>query len=93
MSKITKETALHIAKLAALKFDPKELDKYTQKFKRVLEYVEKLNELKTDGIEPTSHAIAENDSKLRDDINVKFEGTDEILSNRLLEVPKVLGEE
>lgn len=96
MSKISKETVEKVARLASLKFDPKTLATYTQKFARVLEYVEKLNELDTKGIEPTSHATDENGSGLREDVTVKFDGTDGILKNapklngRLVEVPKVV---
>ena|SRR3989338_371750 len=96
MSKIMKETVEKVARLASLKFDPKTLAAYTQKFARVLEYVEKLNELDTNGIEPTSHATNEKGEGLREDTTVKFDGADGILKNapkldgRLIEVPKVV---
>lgn len=96
MAKITKETVEYVARLASLKFDPKQLETYTKKFASVLEYVEKLNKVDTKGIEPTSHAIEGISADLREDKAVKFSAVDEILNNapkkkgRLVEVPKVI---
>jgi aspartyl-tRNA(Asn)/glutamyl-tRNA(Gln) amidotransferase subunit C len=99
MAKITKETAEYVAKLALLKFEAKELDSYTAKFKRVVEYIEKLNELNTEGINPTSHAVEEKDPRLREDASFKFADSDKIIEaapakfGRLIEVPKVIEQE
>ena len=97
MAKITKDIVQHVARLARLNFTSDELAKYTQKFSRVLEYVAKLNELKTDNIEPTSHATEQLPLlRLREDVVNNFEGADSILDSapktdgRLIEVPKVI---
>ena len=47
----------HIATLARLKFDDSEAEKIKDDLNSILGYVEKLNELNTDDIEPTSHAL------------------------------------
>lgn len=51
---ITKEEVKHIAKLAHLKLNEEQLDKFTQQFGTVLELVSRLNSLDTTGVEPTS---------------------------------------
>lgn len=96
MAKVTKETAAHVARLACLKFQPKQLEVYAERFARVLKYVEKLNEVDTKGIEPTSQTIASPTVPLRDDMTAKSAGIEAILSNvpakdgRLVKVPKVI---
>ncbi|MBI2091795.1 MAG: Asp-tRNA(Asn)/Glu-tRNA(Gln) amidotransferase subunit GatC [Deltaproteobacteria bacterium] len=99
MAKITKETVEYVAKLASLKFEAKELDSYTARFKRVVEYVAKLSALDTEGISPTSHAVEEKDPRLREDVSSKFADADKLIeaapakSGRLIEVPKVIEQE
>lgn len=54
------------ARLARLEFAADELEKIAAKAKTVISYVEQLNELDTDGVLPTSHAV-DTRSGLRDD--------------------------
>lgn len=44
----------HIAKLANLPLKPEEKEKFEKQLSETLSYVEKLNSINTDGIEPTS---------------------------------------
>ena len=55
--KITKETVEYVAHLGRLELEPQEIDLYTQQIDSILQYMDSLNSLNTDGIEPTSHAI------------------------------------
>ena len=55
--KITKEQIAHVAKLAKLTVSEEEKEKLTLQMEQILNYVGQLNELNTDGVEPTSHAI------------------------------------
>ena len=55
--KITPEDVEHVARLARLALEPTELEALTGQMDAILGYVEKLNELDTEGIEPTSHAV------------------------------------
>lgn len=55
--KISKEDITHVAKLARLELSAGEVDEMTVQVDRILSYVEKLNELDTNGIRPTTHAI------------------------------------
>jgi len=55
--KITMEMVDHIAKLAKLEFTPEEKERFTHQLAQIIEYVEKLNELDTDNVPPTSHVL------------------------------------
>lgn len=54
---ITGKDVLHAAELARLALTEKEKDLYTGQLKRILGYVEKLSELDTSGVEPTTHTV------------------------------------
>jgi aspartyl-tRNA(Asn)/glutamyl-tRNA(Gln) amidotransferase subunit C len=55
--KITKELVLHIAELAHLKLKEDEIEKFQRDLNQILEYVDKLNELDTENVEPLSHPL------------------------------------
>ena len=57
MSKITIEEVEKVADLARLIFDEEEKEKFTNHLARILAYIEKLNELDTTDVVPTSHVI------------------------------------
>jgi len=56
--KITKEEVLYVAELARLNLDDASIDTFAGQIGDVLEYVDKLNEVDTEGLRPTSHAIS-----------------------------------
>ncbi|WP_127582407.1 Asp-tRNA(Asn)/Glu-tRNA(Gln) amidotransferase subunit GatC [Paenibacillus koleovorans] len=47
----------HVAKLARLDLNEQEKQTFTEQLNAILKYADKLNELNTDGVEPTSHAM------------------------------------
>ncbi len=55
--KITQKDVEHVARLARLTLAPEELEVMTSQMDAILGYVDKLNELDTEGIEPTAHAV------------------------------------
>ncbi len=55
--KVARHDIEHVARLARLALDPTELEALTGQMDAILGYVDKLNELNTDGIEPTAHAV------------------------------------
>jgi aspartyl-tRNA(Asn)/glutamyl-tRNA(Gln) amidotransferase subunit C len=55
--KITREQVEHVAKLARLALSNEEKERFAAQLSQILTYVEKLNELDTSGVEPTSHVI------------------------------------
>ena len=57
MTKITKEDVLRVAQLAHLELNDGEVESITRQLDGILSYVEKLNELDTEGVEPMSQSI------------------------------------
>jgi aspartyl-tRNA(Asn)/glutamyl-tRNA(Gln) amidotransferase subunit C len=55
--KITKKEVEHVAKLARLELSEQDKDKLTDQLSNILTYVEKLSELDTTGVAPTSHVL------------------------------------
>ena len=56
--KITPAEIIHIANLANLLLSEEEVRAMTEQLDGILNYIAKLNELNTTGIEPMTHAIA-----------------------------------
>lgn len=54
---VTKEDVQHIAALSRLTVPESELEKFTEQFNQILNYVDKLQKLDTKGIEPTAHVL------------------------------------
>ncbi len=55
--RITTNEVKQAARLARLEVIDEELEDLTEQLDRILGYIDKLNELNTDGISPTSHAV------------------------------------
>lgn len=51
--KLTKDLVKHVAKLANLPLSKEEEEKYSDQLSKILDYVDKLNEVDTTNIEPT----------------------------------------
>lgn len=52
--KLTKEQVEHVAKLARLGLSNAEVEKFQIQLSGILDYVEQLNEVNTDGVPPTA---------------------------------------
>ena len=65
--KITREEVEHVAHLARLNLNQHELETMTEQLDTLLSYVEKLDELDTKNIKPTTHAFSISNA-FRDDI-------------------------
>ena len=57
MARITLEEVEYVAALARLELPASELGLLTEQLGRILEYVDKLDELDTADVEPTSHVL------------------------------------
>ena len=55
--KITKKEVLYVAHLARLDLDEESIEKFAGQIDEILGYIEKLNQVDTRNIKPTSHAI------------------------------------
>lgn len=54
---ISKADVMHVAKLARLSLSEAEQEQFTLQLNAILKYAEKLNELHTDDVAPTSHVL------------------------------------
>ena len=92
---LTREQVQHVAKLARLSLSEEEISIFTGQMADILAYVEKLNELDTDGIVPTAHAVPMENS-FRDDVVRPSIGVENALANApdrvegFFRVPKVI---
>lgn len=95
---VTKKDVEHIANLARLKIDENEIENYTNQLNSILGYVEKLNELDTENVEPLSHPV-ENTNVFREDVLIKSTDTKKALKNspdkdeQYFYVPKVISQD
>ena len=55
--KITREEVQRVAVLARLQFSPQEEEILTGQLDKILQYMEKLNQLDTTGVEPLAHVV------------------------------------
>lgn len=51
--KLTKDQVKHVAKLANLPLTDKEVEKYSEQLSEILNYIDQLNKVDTNNIEPT----------------------------------------
>lgn len=51
--KISRDQVKHIAKLANLPLTSEEEEKYSEQLSKILDFVEQLNKVETEGVEPT----------------------------------------
>ncbi|MEG6566891.1 Asp-tRNA(Asn)/Glu-tRNA(Gln) amidotransferase subunit GatC [Thermoanaerobacterium saccharolyticum] len=92
---ITKDQVIHVSKLARLKFSDDELEKFSHQLDSIIKYVDKLNELNTDGVEPTAHIVPIS-NVFREDVVVPSMDREKILMNAkekedgCFKVPKII---
>lgn len=77
---ITNETIDHVAVLARLELTGQEREEARRDMCRMLDYIDKLNELDTAGVEPMSHAFPLT-NVLREDEVTEGDGRRETLQN------------
>lgn len=84
-----------IAKLARLKFDENEIENLTKDMNKILDYMDQLNELDTDNIEPLSHPL-DLSNVMREDNLKESISREEVFKNapshneEFFKVPKVI---
>lgn len=94
---ITHETLLKIAHLARLSIRPEEIQAHQDKLSRIMEFVEKLQEINTEGVVPLAHPF-DLSQRLRSDVVTevnlrdKFQEIAPLVEAGLYLVPKVIDE-
>ncbi|HIZ22872.1 MAG TPA: Asp-tRNA(Asn)/Glu-tRNA(Gln) amidotransferase subunit GatC [Candidatus Blautia faecigallinarum] len=93
---INEETMENVCILAKLSLEGAEREKAREEMQKMLDYVEKLKELDTDGVEPLSH-IFEEENVFREDVVVNGDEREAILYNApkakegQFQVPRTIG--
>ena len=93
--KLTAQEVEYVAHLARLEITPQEKEKFTAQLNEILLYIDKLNELDTEGVEPMSHAIGVTNA-FREDQIIESIGTEKTLANapdargEFFRVPKII---
>ena len=97
--KITREDVVRVAELAYLDLSEDELEKYRRQIDEILDYIGKLNELDTSGVEPMAQVLANDqtaDATLREDLVVPSAVAEDVLRQApdpeppYFRVPKVI---
>ncbi len=89
------KTIKHISKLSRISVDEKKVEKLAGDLNSIFDFIEKLNELKTDNVEPLT-SVAETTLKLRSDEVKSKNLRDQVIKNSPKEnedyfvVPKVI---
>ena len=78
--KIDKKTTLKIAKLCRIKVRDGEIEELSSQLSSILDWVEKLNEVNTDNIEPLSN-VSISELPLREDIEINKNKSNDVLLN------------
>ena len=93
--RITKQEVQHVALLARVDVTPGEQIELVEHFEKMLTYMEKLNEVVTDDVQPTAHAV-DVPSPFREDVVTNQANTDALLLNApareatFFKVPKII---
>jgi aspartyl-tRNA(Asn)/glutamyl-tRNA(Gln) amidotransferase subunit C len=77
---ITREDVEHISWLASIKISDEEKEKFVDQFNSILDYFHQLDEVDTDGIEPT-YRVVDLANVFRDDVACKSLTEEEALKN------------
>ncbi|MEK3884057.1 Asp-tRNA(Asn)/Glu-tRNA(Gln) amidotransferase subunit GatC [Paenibacillus sp. PL2-23] len=77
---ITVKDVEHVANLARLELSEAEKAQFTEQLNAILKYAEKLNELDTEQVEPTSHVLPIT-NVMRDDVRKESLPIEKVLLN------------
>ena len=95
--KIDQEQVKKVAKLSRLDLTDSEIEEFTGQLGAILQYVEKMNELDTENVEPLAHCLPVS-NVFREDCVKESLGTEKTLANApqrdemFFRVPKILDE-
>ena len=78
---ITKKDVEHVARLARLQLAEKEKELFTKQLGAILEYIDKLKQVDTSKVKPTSHVVDLKNVWREDEVK-RFPEAEKILKNR-----------
>ena len=93
--KVDESQVRRVARLARLKLTDQETAEFSSQLSAILQYVEKMNELDTDDVQPLAHCLPVSNC-FREDVVKESLGTEKTLANapetdeNFFKVPKIL---
>ena len=84
---ISRDEVKYIADLARLGLSEQEIDKYTGELSQILDYINVLNEVNTDDVEPTAQVTGLSNIHYSDQVENNF-NRDELLAPTPLEIDR-----
>lgn len=93
--KIDQQQVRKVAKLSRLDLSDAEVEEFTVQLRAILGYVEKMNELDTENVEPLAHCLPVH-NVFREDVVKESLGAEKVLANapqhdgEFFRVPKIL---
>jgi aspartyl-tRNA(Asn)/glutamyl-tRNA(Gln) amidotransferase subunit C len=81
MSKLSRDDVLKLARLSRLKLSDEEIERFRGELSSILEYVEKLDEVDTSGLEPTSQVTGLVNVMRKDEVRDYGYKTEDLLKN------------
>ena len=93
--KITMQEVEHVARLARLELNEREKETMRAQLDSILSYIDKLNELDTSGVEPTSHVLPMTNVFREDEVQSSLAQEDALANapdrhDLFFRVPKIL---
>jgi len=93
--KISQQEIEYIAKLARLELTVEEKKEYTRQLSSILDYFQKLSELNTENIKPTTYIVSKsnryNEDQVRDSLSQKeVRALSPFIEGGYFKVPKIL---
>jgi len=95
MMKVSLEEVERVAALSKIALSAKEKEQYSHELTKILDYVEKINELNTDNVEPMAHTLSIHNVLRKDEVREGFTVDDVVKlapkhQDSYIVVPKVL---
>lgn len=81
MAKLTREDILKLARLARLELSEAEIDEFSSELSAILQYVEQLQSVDVDGLEPTNQVTGLTDVTRTDEVKDYGYKVEDLLQN------------
>jgi len=96
MAELDKQTIQHLSKLCRIKCSEAEQENLLESLKKILNYVEQLNEVDTENVKPCCHVLPDMQNVMRPDVVEKPLSREVFLANApsqiggMIKVPTIL---